>query len=269
MRRRTRLAASLVLLAALAPAGLARAGVADRIASTFALMTGDFVQAFTPVEALVISIEGTEIFLDVHSGSGAQIGQEYSVFRKGDVFTHPITGRTLGRYEEVLGHAQIVRVYPNFSAAVFLPRPEAPRPRAGDGARITRARLRVAVTPVLDLTAERADVRRVPFLIAAALEGSKRFLVIDPLAVRDVFASGSLRVEDMLARPERAARAARNLEATGWVVPLLLERRGVVYLDVTYISAITGTALISRRLPLVTATAAEEQRFPWEPRPED
>jgi hypothetical protein len=243
--------------------------VADRIASTFALMAGDFVQAFAPVEALVISIEGPEIFLDVHAGSGAQVGQEYAVYRKGEAFAHPVTGRPLGRYEEALGHAQIVRVYPNFSAAVFLPRPEAPQPRAGDGARITRARIRVAVTPMLDLTAERADVRRVPFLIAAALEGSRRFQVVDPLAVSDAFASGSLRVEDMLARPERAARAARNLEVAGWVVPLLLERRGVVYLDVTYISAITGTALISRRLPLVTASAAEEQRFPWEPRPED
>jgi hypothetical protein len=50
---------------------------------------------------------------------------------------------------------------------------------------------------------------------------------------------------------------------------MLLERGGVTYLDVTYISAITGTALISRRMPLVTASAAEEQRFPWEPRPED
>jgi len=64
-------------------------------------------------------------------------------------------------------------------------------------------------------------------------------------------------------------RTARNLELSGWILPMLLERRGVTYLDVTYISAITGTALISRRLPLVTASATEEQRFPWEPRPED
>jgi hypothetical protein len=270
LRRPAALVALLALLAAtLAPARPAGAGDADRVASTFALMTGDFVQAFTPVEALVVSIEGTEIFLDAHAGTGAQIGQEYTVFRKGDVFAHPLTGRPLGRYEEVLGHAQIVRVYPSFSAAVFLPREEAPRPRAGDGARITRARIRVAVTPMLDLTAERADVRRVPFLIAAALEGSRRFQVVDPLAVVDTFAGGGLRVEDMLARPERAARSARNLEIAGWVVPLLLERRGVLYLDVTYISALTGTALISRRLPLVSASATEEPRFPWEPRPED
>lgn len=267
MRRPVALA---VLLAMLLAAALpASAGVADRVAATFALMAGDFVKAFQPIEAVVVSAEGTEIFLDVHESSGAQVGQEYTVFRKGDMFTHPLTGKPLGFYEEILGHAQIVRMYPNFSAAVYLSLPNAPRPRATDGARITRARVRVAVTPMLDFTTTRADIRRVPFMIAAALEGSRRFQVVDPLAVNDMFASGSLRVEDMLARPERAMRTARNLEVAGWVVPMLLERRGVTYLDVTYISAITGTALISRRMPLVTASAAEEQRFPWEPRPED
>lgn len=267
MRRPVALA---VLLATLLAAALpARAGVADRVAATFALMAGDFVKAFQPIEAVVVSAEGTEIFLDVHEGTGAQVGQEYTVFRKGDMFTHPLTGKPLGFYEETLGHAQIVRLYPNFSAAVYLPVPSSPRPRATDGARITRARVRVAVTPMLDFTTAGADIRRVPFMVAAALEGSRRFQVVDPLAVNDMFASGSLRVEDMLARPERAMRTARNLEVAGWVVPMLLERRGVTYLDVTYISAITGTALISRRMPLVTASAAEEQRFPWEPRPED
>jgi hypothetical protein len=42
-----------------------------------------------------------------------------------------------------------------------------------------------------------------------------------------------------------------------------------MYLDVTWISSITGTALFSRRLPLIPAGTAEAQRFPWEPRPED
>ena len=266
MRRPVALAVLLAMLLAALPA---RAGVADRVAATFALMAGDFVKAFQPIEAVVVSAEGTEIFLDVHEGTGAQVGQEYTVFRKGDMFTHPLTGKPLGFYEETLGHAQIVRLYPSFSAAVYLPAPNSPRPRATDGARITRGRIRVAVTPMLDFTTARADIRRVPFMVAASLEGSRRFQVVDPLAVNDMFASGSLRVEDMLARPERAVRTARNLEVAGWIVPVLLERRGVTYLDVTYISAVTGTALISRRMPLVTASAAEEQRFPWEPRSED
>jgi hypothetical protein len=78
-----------------------------------------------------------------------------------------------------------------------------------------------------------------------------------------------VKIQDVLARPERAMRSARSLELAGWVVPMLLDRRGTVYLDVTYISAITGTALFSRRLPLVSTSGGEEQRFPWEPRPED
>src|SRR5207247_2676033 len=90
------------------------------------------------------------------------------------------------------------------------------------------------------------DLRRVPYLLRTVLERSKRFQVVDPIAVGDMFASGGLRVEEMLARPERAVRAAKNLDVAGWVVPVLLERRGGVTLDVTYISAITGVALFSR-----------------------
>jgi hypothetical protein len=76
-------------------------------------------------------------------------------------------------------------------------------------------------------------------------------------------------VEEVLGRPERAVRAARNLDVNGWIVPVIIERRGVLYLDVTYISAVTGTALFSRRELVVANSATEEQRFPWEPRVED
>ena len=84
-----------------------------------------------------------------------------------------------------------------------------------------------------------------------------------------MFAGGTLRVEEVLARPERAMRIAQNLDVAGWIVPVLLERRGVTYLDVTLISAITGTALFSRRQVVLPSSASEEQRFPWEPRAED
>jgi hypothetical protein len=161
------------------------------------------------------------------------------------------------------------RVQPEFSVGTFVAAPDRPKPQPEDGARITRGRIRVAVAPVLDVTSAGADLRRVPFLLATTLERSKRFQVVDPLAVGDMFASGTLRVEEMLARPERAVRAAKNLDIAGWLVPVLLERRGAVTLDVTYISAVTGLALFSRRLPLLPSSAVEEQRFPWEPPVED
>ena len=247
----------------------AAAGLADRIGATFALMSGDFIKAFQPIEGMVVAVDGEVIFLDRGEAAGVQVGQEFTIFRRGEAFRHPLTGKPLGRYEDVLGWAQVGRVHAEFAEAAYVPRAGQPAPEAEDGARISRGRLKVAITPVLDLTAAQADVRRVPFLFATLLERSKRFQVVDPLAVGDMFAGGAVRIEEVLARPERAMRAAKNLEVAGWLVPMLIERRGVLQLDVTWISAITGTALFSRRQPLVPESGAEEQRFPWEPRIED
>ena len=262
--------ATVALLVALSGASApAAAGIADRVGATFQLMADDFLKAFAPIEAVVVAFDGSEIFLDVTAASGAQTGQEFTIYRKGAVFVHPYTQRPLGRFEEILGHAQVKRVHPQFSVAAYKPLPDKPAPLPEDGARITRGRIRVAVTPVLDLTARQLDTRRVPYLVATVLESSKRFQVVDPLVVSDMFASGAVSVEEMLARPERAVRAAKNLEVAGWLIPMLIERRGVTYLDATYISAVTGAALISRRAPLVPEAASEEQRFPWEPKAED
>ncbi|HSE92357.1 MAG TPA: hypothetical protein VLF19_03555 [Methylomirabilota bacterium] len=258
-----------IILSVLLTAAPAAAGVADRIGATFALMAQDFIRAAQPIEGVVVSAEGGLLYLDVGEAAGAQVGQELTVFRKGEPFYHQITGRLLGRFEDLLGYAQIRRVEPGFSEAVFIALPDRPHPRAEDGVRISRGRIRLAVTPVLDLTTTSADVRRVPYMLASVLERSRRFQVIDPLTVGDMFAAGSVRVEEVLARPERAVRNAKNLDVSGWLIPVLLERRGVLYLDVTWVSAVTGTPLFSRRRPLLPTGASEAQRFPWEPRPED
>lgn len=258
-----------LLAGLLVAAGPAVAGLADQVGATFALMADDFIKATQPLDGIVVAVEGRTVYLDIGERDGARVGQELTVFRRGEPFYHPYTGRPLGRYEDILGHAQIRRVEEQFSEALFIPAPRAAEPRPEDGARITRGRIRLAVTPLLDLTGGDADVRRVPYLMAGILERSKRFLMVDPLAVTDMFANGALRVAEVLARPERAVRIAKNLEVGGWLIPVLLERGGAMYLDVTWISAVTGSALFSRRLPLVPGGSVEAQRFPWEPRPED
>jgi hypothetical protein len=260
---------ALVALGLLLSASPSRAGLADRVGATFALMAEDFVRAFQPVEGLIVGVEGDTLYLDLGEGRGAQPGQELTIFRKGEEFYHPLTRKPLGRYEELLGYTQIRRVHPRFSEARYVPVDGKPRPQVDDGVRITRGRFKIAITPVLDLTHSKADLRRVPYLLATVLERSKRFQVTDPLAVGEIFAAGGARVETVLGLPDRAMRLAKTLEVTGWLVPVVLERRGVTYLDTTWISAVTGTALFSRRQPLVPPSAAEEQRFPWEPPVED
>ncbi len=247
----------------------ARAGIADQVGATFGLMLRDFVNAFPAVEGMVVAVDGDRLFVDLTEKDGAQVGQEFTIFRKGEPFRHPIYGTVLGRFEEVLGYAQIQRVLPQYSEARYVVADGKPRAQPEDGVRITRGRIRIAVAPATDLTKANADLRRVPFMLAHALAETKRFQPVDPSTIQDTLLNQKLRSEELLVRPDRAVSVAKPMEVAGWLVPVLLERRGVTYLDVTWVSAITGTALFSRRLALIKAETAAEQRFPWEPVPED
>ncbi len=245
------------------------AGTADQVGVTFGLLIQDVVAAFPAVEGLVVQVDGDRLFLDLTEKNGVQPGQEFSVFRKGEVFRHPINGRPLGRYEDVLGYAQIVRVHPQYSEALFVPAEGKAPVQPEDGARITKGRIRVAVAPATDLTRANADLRRVPFMLAHALELTKRFQVADPSTVQEHLLSQKTRSEELLVSPGKARTSGKTLEVTGWLVPVLIERRGVTYLDVTWVSAVTGTALFSRRAALSRTEGSAEQRFPWEPLPTD
>lgn len=263
-------AARLLPLLLLGLVSVAAAGTADQVGATFGLMLPDVVGAFRPAEGLVAQVDGDRLFIDLAEKDGVQPGQEYSVFRKGDVFRHPVNGRPLGRHESVLGYAQIVRVHPQYSEALFVPDDSrTPPPQPEDGVRITKGRIRVAVAPATDLTKAKADLRRVPFMMAHALELTKRFQVADPATVQELLLSQKTRSEELLVSPAKAKASGRTLEVAGWLVPVLLERRGITYLDVTWVSAVTGTALFSRRAALTRTEGTAEQRFPWEPVPTD
>jgi hypothetical protein len=261
--------ALLAALLVVATAGPAVGGLADRVGATFSLMLEDVVAAFPAVEGVVASVEGDRVFLDLGEKAEMKAGQELTVYRKGEPFRHPISGKVLGRYEEILGYAQVQQVFPNYSHAIFVPVPQAPAVRPADGARISRGRLRVAVAPMLDLTSVTADLRRVPFMIALGLDQTKRFQSVDPATVQEEMLKQGARVEELFVRPKKAITLGRVLEVSGWVVPVLLERRGVTYLDVTWISAVTGSALFSQRVALTRGDTVADQRFPWEPRRED
>ena len=254
-------------VAVLSSTSPAPAGVADQVGATFGLMIQEVVNAFPAVEGLVVAVDGDRLFIDLTQRDGVQPGQEFTIFRKGDVFRHPVTGQAMGRFEDVLGYAQVKNVQPQYAEALYVPPTGQAQPE--DGVRITRGRIRVAVAPPTDLTKTNADLRRVPFMIAHALGETKRFLAADPAQVQEMLLSKRTRSEELLVRPESAVAAAKTLEVAGWLVPVLIERRGVTFLDVTWVSGITGTALFSQRLALTRAETTAEQRFPWEPVPQD
>jgi hypothetical protein len=262
-------ALALPLVLSLAMIGPAGAASADQVGATFDLLLQDVVSAFPAAEGLVVAIEGDRLFIDLTEKDGVKPGQEFSVFRKGEVFHHPINGRPLGRFEDILGYAQIVRLHPQYSEALFVPATDKEPPQPEDGVRITKGRIRVAVAPATDLTKATSDLRRVPFMLAHALELTKRFQVADPSAVQELLLSQKTRSEELLVSPDKAKASGKSLEVAGWLVPVLLERRGITYLDITWVSAVTGAALFSRRAALSKSEGTVEQRFPWEPVPVD
>jgi hypothetical protein len=248
---------------------LAHAGVADQVGATFGLMLQEVVSAFPPIEGLLVQVDGDRIYMDLSQKDGVLLGQEYTIFRKGEVFRHPASGKPLGRYEETLGYAQVLRVEATFAEAAFVPLEGKPQPRPEDGVRITRGRVRVAVVPPTDLTKGNADLRRVPFMLSLAMDQTKRFQSVDPGQVNELLLNSKMKGEELLVRPDRAVSLGKSLDVMAWLIPVLIERRGVTYLDVTWISAVTGAPLFSRRQALARAEGAGDQRFPWEPRPED
>src|SRR5215475_11741384 len=125
-----------LLIGVLAFVGVA--GEADQVGATFGFLVQEVINAFPPVEGLVVSVDGDRIYLDLAAKDGVQRGQEFTLFRKGDEFRHPISGKVLGRFEDVLGYAQIQRVESRFSEALYIPAPGQPKVEAEDGARITR-----------------------------------------------------------------------------------------------------------------------------------
>jgi len=256
----------LVSLALWTPAA---AGLADQVGATFNLMLQEVVSAFPAIEGLVVQVDGDRVYMDLSAKDGVLLGQEFTIFRKGEVFRHPATGKPLGRFEETLGYAQVVRVEPTFAEAAFVPIEGRAQPRPEDGVRITRGRVRVAVVPPTDLTKGNADLRRVPFMLALAMDQTKRFQSVDPGQVNELLLNNKTKGEELLVRPDRAVSLGRSLDVMAWLVPVLIERRGVTYLDVTWISAVTGAPLFSRRQALARAEGGSDQRFPWEPRSED
>jgi len=156
----------------------ARAGMADRAGSTFALMANDFVTAFRPVEGLVVSLEGLESSSTSPRGP-APVGQEYTIFRKAT----PSCIRSpahAGPLRDGARLCQVVRVLSEFRRRAVSSRAATPAAaRRGRRPHHPRPRPRAVDAHARHDVRARRTFAGCPFLIAAALEGSKRFLAVE------------------------------------------------------------------------------------------
>lgn len=79
---------------------------------------------FSPLEALVISIEGDEVILDKGREDGVHPGDIFTVYRQGKKLIHPVTKKVVGYLKTPVAKVEVRHLEGNFSTASVLERKE-------------------------------------------------------------------------------------------------------------------------------------------------
>lgn len=254
------------LLAALVLAGLAapaRGDILQDLGATFQQVAAELATAFPRVEVQVVGVEGERLQVEGPGVAALRPGLELSVYRRGEVYRHPITRQALGHAEQELGTLVVTAADPSGATGRFVPLPDRPAPSPGDGARLTAGRLPVAVLPTSGVHAafESADQTQLLLVarFSALLEKTGRFLAVDPRRVLDVL--GGARG----AAPS-ALEVARRLGGVAVVSSHLVRDGAARVLETRWTSGRTGATVVSLRTRLVPASFPP--RFAWEETPE-
>ena len=219
------------LLTAVAGTASGQRSVLDPVAPTSRLdhrsairrIVTKLLEEFPRVNGLVASVRGERLYLTLEGNTGVRPGTRMNVFRKMGAFKHPITGEVLGHFEEDLGTAVITEVRDKFVVARFSPKGRLV-PRAGDGVRITAARIRVALLPIVNDTKKPFDQDEVLLDYRALLERTGRFEVFDVDKLRVWLLEKRIPVKSVLS-PEYRARL-RGLVRTDRVLVTELRKLG-------------------------------------------
>ena len=62
-----------------------------------------------------VDTSSDSIYLDLGEKSGAEVGQNFIIYKEGDELTHPITGQRLGRMEMKLAEGSVREIHPGYS----------------------------------------------------------------------------------------------------------------------------------------------------------
>ena len=192
----------------------------------------------------MVAVDGDRVYLDLTEKDGVQPGQEFTVFRKGDVFRHPFTrtaARPLrGHPGPCAGAARAAQVLarrcssPSTGRARCARRTACGSPGAGSGGGAADAGPHHGPgRPAARALHDRARAGPDQALPVGGPRGGAELLL-----------NQQTRSEELLVRPEKAVALGRTLEVSGWLVPVLIERRGTTYLDVTWISGGDGHAAL-------------------------
>ncbi len=253
----------LILLAFLGTAGPARADVLQDLGTTYQKAAEALAAAFPRFEGQVAAVGPDTVRVEGTGVESLRPGLELALFRRGEVFRHPITGQPLGHAEQGLGTLIVTGVEPGRATGRLVAGSGRPAPAPGDGARITAGRLPVVVLPTSGVQAAFDSADQTQLLLvarfSALLEKTGRFLAVDPQKVLDVVGRGrGSRITSL--------EVSRQLGGVAVVSSRLVREGTTRVLEATWTSGQTGHTLASLRTRLVPT--AHAPRFAWEETPE-
>jgi hypothetical protein len=255
--------AAILVVALLAPLGSVRADVLQDLGTTYQKVAEELAAAFPKVEAQIASVGPEGVRIEGPGADQLRPGLELSVFRRGQVFRHPVTNQPLGHTELVLGTVVVTAVEAAGATGRLVPLADRPPPIPGDGVRITAGRLPVAVLPTLGVQAPFDSADQTQLLLvarfSALLEKTGRFLAVEPQRVLEV-------VGRERGSSPSPLEVTRRLGGVAVLTSRLAREGATRVLETAWISGTTGEQLVTTRTPLITA--AYPPRFVWEQTPE-
>jgi hypothetical protein len=212
--------------------GSAAAEIAERIAATFPKVTGQ-----------VIGLEKERVLLDLGAKDNVIPGLELQVYREGQEFKHPYTGQVLGKLDRDVGRVRILEVQPNFSVAEVIQHAEGTMVQQGDRARVTSARVILALPNVDVSDVAGANTRSVTRDLTNALIKTNRFEVMPDQRIRAALAEEKLGATDQFTDPAVLQALWKRLRVTAVLLAKLSLLEKAVRWDVQVLSTVRGDTI--------------------------
>jgi hypothetical protein len=205
---------------------------------------------FPILELYVISVEDNKIILEKDKAGKIRPGMELHLFREGKEFTHPVTGKALGRFEESLGNLRVLSVKENYAEGEIISLEKGAVIQRGDKARITATKIELAVFQIINLSSKEIDEESLTYQLIDGLEETNRFEIAQMGEL--ITALDELKITDytQLADPQVAQKLGQILGIRGIVATQLKEINDKLILEARLLSAYTGDPISKTTIAL-------------------
>lgn len=200
--------------------------------------------AFPKVSGRIIGLERERILLDLSAKDKVIPGLELQVYRPGQEFKHPYTGQSLGKLDRDVGRVRIIEVQDGFSVAEVIQQTEGTMVQQGDLARMTSARVILALPNVDVADVAGANTRSVTRDLVNALVKTNRFEVMTDQRLRAAVAEEKIQFAEQFGDPAVLQALWKRLRVSAVLLAKLTLLEKAVQWDVQLVSTVRGDSIM-------------------------